>query len=69
MAPERRPAGQAVVQARALRSPVDVRGHGFPGVRQAVDAGDWARAGRELAALTARIEAVAEAVDAAVESR
>ncbi len=41
----------------------------LPGVREAVEAGDWARAGRELAALTARIEAVAEAVDAAVESR
>ena len=41
----------------------------LPGVREAVDQGDWATASRELGRLTARINAVAEAVQAAAGSR
>jgi N-acetylated-alpha-linked acidic dipeptidase len=37
----------------------------LPGVREAVDQGDWTTAARELGRLTERIEAVAEAVRAA----
>jgi N-acetylated-alpha-linked acidic dipeptidase len=37
----------------------------LPGVREAVDQGDWATAARELGRLTERISAVAEAVRAA----
>ena len=41
----------------------------LPGVREAVDQRDWATASRELGRLTARINAVAEAVQAAAGSR
>jgi N-acetylated-alpha-linked acidic dipeptidase len=41
----------------------------LPGVREAVDQGDWAIASRELARLTERINAVAAAVQAAAGSR
>ena len=39
----------------------------LPGVREGVDAGDWARAARELARLTERIDAVARATRTAAD--